>query len=212
VIIANMNVDVSGLSLPDDVHVVKLYTLQHPNPLNSVRNYAQRTETLFQLEDIKLCVRCGVEDVMRDVVNVKASNIAKARFFFPRSMFSIEFGQYIIGNPQLQAPSSKKVRGDHDSYWIWNPKWEIDDIVLLNKAFFGQFYPRIYFDEDGNFNFRLSDGTLAGGIIIPLIRDNRPATIRYDWRNQMITIEFLMEKYKCVLGSNGKEGFTMLAI
>jgi len=104
------------------------------------------------------------------------------------------------------------VRGDHDSYWIWNPKWEIDDIVLLNKAFFGQFYPRIYFDEDGNFNFRLSDGTLAGGIIIPLIRDNRPATIRYDWRNQMITIEFLMEKYKCVLGSNGKEGFTMLAI
>jgi hypothetical protein len=168
----------------------------------------------IDLEMVKLDVENAIDDCFNRTLVPKSPMNVTISFHLPLS-----FAKIMIFAHTSRAGVQPKIT--NRSYFCHSTLqkatrtkivWEISSMELA-KLIFGEkrFAQRRFADPDNSFNFDVSKGYVAGGIIEPVISEQSPLELTYFWDEQMCELCFRAEKNEARL-YNGKLCFVTLRV
>jgi len=186
--------------VPDPTRL--LIALPEPNPVTTANSYAtlapESLGVVYEEEEREL-----VFHAFYLAVNISRSNLLSFSFHFSRVRFARVLSPTL--QPFLKRATTPAARRIKKSVYIeqhYSLYYEVDDAAALNAVFFDQLQPRPYPDEKGSFNFDPAAGPAAGGVLVPLVRKDKLATVRFLWHSSTVELDLFVLKYKCSFENN----------
>ena len=176
-----------------------------PHTLKSMKNSILNEHKQFRKDVIEYTPNEFLNSLVQDCYDVvyhtierkiglRPTKVSSLECFFTRTLASQLW--HIFGEPKAKVKSY--VNNFEKKIYSLCYVWECSSKEAMNKLFPGAFEQRIYSNSEGAVDF-INEEHLAGGILVPRIDTDHVTIISYDWKKQVLGIQFYYNKRKCRL-------------